>query len=378
MRVSLFTDGIHPYVIGGMQTYALNVVRYLIKDGFAVDLYHFKSTNLGIPLSDLFTEEEQRHLRVFESNFPKFMRLPGHYLRESKQYSKQLFELWLPTKDEVDFVLTQGFCGGHYLDQKSKGVALPPVAINYHGLNMFQPASSKFAELQMKGMRKPVIDHARKADVVFTFGGQIREIYRQNGISDNKLVNISNALGPEWPAENINTESVNPRSFIFIGRYEKLKGIELLLEVLKELQAEVVEFSFHIVGDMPEQVKYESSQVHFHGTQIVDDLKSLLAASDVLVVPSFSEGMPTVILEAMASGLATIATKVGAIEEQVNDKNGWLIPTGDPVALKQAIKSALEISQADLKAMKENALEHFRDKFRWEKAIEPITQSIRK
>lgn len=65
--------------------------------------------------------------------------------------------------------------------------------------------------------------------------------------------------------------------------------------------------------------------------------------SDVLVVPSFSEGMPTVILEAMAQNLAIIGTDVGAVRAMVSMENGFLITPGNVNELTLTIKKIIEM-----------------------------------
>jgi glycosyltransferase involved in cell wall biosynthesis len=70
------------------------------------------------------------------------------------------------------------------------------------------------------------------------------------------------------------------------------------------------------------------------------------------VLPSFYEGLPTVIMEAMALGRPVISTYVGGIPELVeNGKTGWLVPAGDEIALSQALRAALEATVDQLEAM---------------------------
>lgn len=74
-----------------------------------------------------------------------------------------------------------------------------------------------------------------------------------------------------------------------------------------------------------------------------DDVDRILAASDVFVLPSFREGTPQVITEAMASGLPVVATDIAGIPEQVVDgENGYLVPTGDSETLADRLRRLLE------------------------------------
>jgi glycosyltransferase involved in cell wall biosynthesis len=78
--------------------------------------------------------------------------------------------------------------------------------------------------------------------------------------------------------------------------------------------------------------------------------------------------MPTVIMEAMASGLAVIATDVGAVSQQV-ERNGWLLPGPEPVAVAQAMRAAMDLPSEDLLSMKRRSLEKVREQFTWKYVI---------
>ncbi len=96
-----------------------------------------------------------------------------------------------------------------------------------------------------------------------------------------------------------------------------------------------------------------AGRVHFLGQR--DDIPDLLAALDIFVLPSHSEGVSLALLEAMAAGLPVIATRVGGLPEVVTDgDNGLLIPAKDPEALSQALERLLA-DPALAKKLGENA-----------------------
>ena len=84
----------------------------------------------------------------------------------------------------------------------------------------------------------------------------------------------------------------------------------------------------------------------------------------MLVCPSWSEGFPNVILEAMACGLAIIATNVGAVSAMVSEKNGWLIKPANKTELEDAMKKAMQ--KNDLDSKKENSLNLVQSEFNWD------------
>jgi glycosyltransferase involved in cell wall biosynthesis len=144
------------------------------------------------------------------------------------------------------------------------------------------------------------------------------------------------AFADAEPAEDLPGE--RPR-VVMVGRLADGKGHKVLLDAVESLDE--FEGSVCIVGDGPlyddlsVEITERGLDDHVFLTGFRDDVPRILAASDVLVLPSFREGTPRVITEAMASGLPVVATDIAGIPEQVVDgENGYLIPTGtsDPLA----------------------------------------------
>lgn len=145
------------------------------------------------------------------------------------------------------------------------------------------------------------------------------------------------------PADDLPGE--RPR-IVMAGRLADGKGHEVLLDAVEQLGD--WGGSVCIVGDGPlyDDLKSEILERSLTGTVFLtgfrDDIPRVLAASDVLVLPSFREGMPRVITEAMASGLPVIATEIAGIPEQVEDgESGYLIPTGNGEALADRLRGLL-------------------------------------
>lgn len=96
-------------------------------------------------------------------------------------------------------------------------------------------------------------------------------------------------------------------------------------------------------------------------------IQEILRQADVLVVPSYAEGMPNVILEGMASDCAIIASDVGAVCEQVSESNGWLIAPGNKQQLQEALIQAINVDEDELRAKKQASLEKVKESFLWSK-----------
>lgn len=127
------------------------------------------------------------------------------------------------------------------------------------------------------------------------------------------------------------------------GRLQRVKGFDVLIAAFGALGRDVPA-RLAILGDGPEGAALEReaarlpdpSRVRFAGH--VEDFSSALAALDVLAVPSRHEGMPMVLLEAMALGLPIAAARVGGIPEAVvDDVSALLVPPEDPAALASAL-----------------------------------------
>lgn len=131
------------------------------------------------------------------------------------------------------------------------------------------------------------------------------------------------------------------KNIIFVGRVDERKGIAELLAAFKEKPA----LNLHIVG--PDSSGYLKdvceSNIIKHGELSHDKTIEIMRDMDALILPSYSEGFPLVILEAMAVGLPVIATDVGSVKEMIEDKGGVLIRPRQVGDIVEAIKSIYPI-----------------------------------
>jgi len=383
MRIALFTDGIYPHVLGGMQKHSYYLVKYFAINDVSVDVYHAVPYGKELSIEDSFyNAEELKSIRFFPIPFPRNHHFPGHYVWESYLYSKNVFQEFTK-QQQVDFVYIQGFSGWNYLENrlsKYSGIRKPLVGINFHGLEMFQKSPSFKVKLEHLLFRFPVKWNLRKSDYIFSLGGKLTSI-QNNLIPNQKVIEIPIGITEDWleSGGEIKT-NCSIRKFVFIGRYERRKGVEELNTVLKQLLKESqLRFEFHFIGPIPlgKQISNDK-RIIYHGVLTEElKIKKILRDADILVCPSWSEGMPTVILEAMASGCAIIATDVGAVSEQVNDLNGILIPPGSLRELKQAIEKMLRIDEKSLTQMRVNSIQKVKSSFLWDKIIERTIEVIK-
>ena len=148
--------------------------------------------------------------------------------------------------------------------------------------------------------------------------------------------------------------------FVSIGRFVEQKGQLLLVEALARANAVLPGLHLTLVGDGELRADVEAaiaahrleSQVTITGWVDEARVRAELAAAHVLVMPSFAEGLPMVIMEAMAAGRPVIATWVAGVPELVRPgETGWLVPAGDVAALSEAIVAASRTEVDRLEAM---------------------------
>jgi glycosyltransferase involved in cell wall biosynthesis len=363
-----------------MQKHSYYLAKYMAQKGIYVDIYHFVPS--GMPLVEElegFSEEELPYLNHFCFQYESAGRFPGHYIAEMYALSKRYYDTFLKNSD-VDFVYAQGFSGWYYAKQLSKGTSLPPIGTNFHGLEMFQKAPSLRVKMEHMMFRYPVKRVCRLSDYTFSLGGKLTGILEHLVCDRRKILVTPIGIDRSWQIdEKIINEYTNiPRKLVFVGRYERRKGIEELMEVLSRL-VDSYAFEFHFIGPIPEETQMVSEKVIYHGLLREERvIKAILKDADILVTPSYSEGMPTVILEAMASECAIVATDVGAVSEEVDDANGWLVMPGDTTALYRVLTEALTCSEQELKSKKAHSLKRIEKKFLWDNVIMKTLNEIEK
>jgi len=352
MRIALLTDGIYPYVIGGMQKFAYQLVKQIIASGHEVYLFHFNKSEYDINKLEFFSAEEQKHIKSFVIPFPHSNNLPFHYFYESRKYAGLLADELTKIIDEIDFIFVQGFCSSA-LPDISKRKGFPPVALHLHGLEMFQSSPSLKAGFSKYMFRTEAKANLSKADYTISFGGKLTPLL-EKFVKKKQIWEIPGGIEESWFTPNTRQKDSKVH-FVFVGRYERRKGITELNTALKMLLP-TGGFTFDFVGPIPEEHKINAPEIRYHGQLSTEaDIKNILSKADVLVCPSYAEGMPYVIMEAMACGLAIIATDVGAVSLLVNGDNGWLLPRPDEKKLYKTMLSVLSEKPEALELKKINS-----------------------
>lgn len=150
------------------------------------------------------------------------------------------------------------------------------------------------------------------------------------------------------PADN-RTDHEGPLRVLYVGRLVPEKGAPVLIEAVAELHRRGIPTDVRIIGagELREGIE---AQLRRHGLDETvtlvgpvgqDEIPGWYHWADVFVLPSFQEGLPVVLMEAMATGLPVITTRIAAVEELVeHGHSGWVLPPGRADLLTEAIAEA--------------------------------------
>ncbi|RXE46247.1 MULTISPECIES: glycosyltransferase family 4 protein [Pseudomonas] len=193
----------------------------------------------------------------------------------------------------------------------------------------------------------------RKAQFVVVLGHIWKEWF-SNNLNLENLITLYNAI----PDISVNhTISDKRETIVFVGRLTTKKGILDLISAFNIISLSRPMCELIIIGNDGDIVDIEASigisarpRITFHGWLNSDECHSLIGKCSLLVLPSYYEGLPICILEAMCLSKPVVATSVGAIPEVItNGIEGIIIPPGNVSCLVNAINSILEN-----KVLKEN------------------------
>ncbi len=142
----------------------------------------------------------------------------------------------------------------------------------------------------------------------------------------------------------------NGNQLLFVGRLAGVKGVTLLLHAVAKLSCQYPDLHLTLIGDGSDRTMLEAetkrlgleTKVTFAGYKSQDDVAAAFLKSDIFILPSFAEGLPVVLMEALAAGLPVVTTRIAGISELVEDgKSGILVPPGDAESLTDAIRDLL-------------------------------------
>ncbi|MEY4937036.1 MAG: hypothetical protein RIS64_3395 [Bacteroidota bacterium] len=192
----------------------------------------------------------------------------------------------------------------------------------------------------------------QKAAASICISNKMNDNLHKNGLSAKQMIIIPNVVDTNLFNPNLNQAKRNTRKIKFIhvsDLFNKIKNTQGILRGIQKLVEINQNFSFEMVGDSQDRSLLEQMVndlnlkpfVFFKGLLSTIEVAERMRQADVFVLFSNYEGLPCVILEALAAGLPVIATETGGIHEWITPETGILIKIGDENALLEAMQTMM-------------------------------------
>jgi glycosyltransferase involved in cell wall biosynthesis len=365
MRVAICADGIFPLSVGGIQRHSRLLIETLAR--------RYPELRLVV----IHPHEEQR---LFPG-FPNVEEVtvtprPGkrQYILECHDLSRRVLQSLRRFPDAI--VYAQGL-----MVWKGAREVGPRLIVNPHGLESFQSLglSGQSIKDRCVGLvfRQVLRSTMRRPRHVVSLGGTLTQILRREiRDPDRRIAVLPNGVIPP-PSDVVRPiAEARPLRALFVGRFAANKGIPDLLAAIGLLNHRglMSRFQVDLVGAgpllAPLSAANASPNVTFHGPVDDETLDRLYREAHVFVLPTLFEGMPTVVLEAMARRLPILVTDVGATREMVDASNGFIIPKQDPGHLADRLIELADMPPAQRAAMGDASWQRVQDRFTWDRVAD--------
>jgi len=196
---------------------------------------------------------------------------------------------------------------------------------------------------------------------------------------------VLNYNGCDFESFNPVARAVQERAFtfIYVGNLKLTKGVMELLVAFEKVSSHSLAARLLVVGDGPcremleSYAKERSLKVKFYGEVAHEHVPDILREADCFVLPSYAEGMPNALVEAMASGLPVIASRVGGIPEIVKDgETGLLLEEVSPHAIQSCMEQVLEWPMEKRLSAGYGANEIVRQHFSWKNNARTFVRAV--
>lgn len=350
----------YPPHLGGLERVTEEVSAQLARDGYVVTIL---TSNLGgknLPQVEHHPNLLIKRLSSFE--FAHSAIIPSllwYLLRAPKQ---TIFHLHLGQVYVPEMV---------WLASKLRGI---PYVVHYH-LDVEPSGKLGFLFVWWKRWIQPVIIRG-SSHVITLSPEQSTLVEGRYGKSSTQVTFISNGVGNTFLEIGRHTrEFRTPLRLLFVGRLSVQKRPERLIEALNLVKASV---TLTIVGEGEDRAKHEAlvlklglKNVLFRGALYNQDLLEAYRSSDVFVLPSDREGMPLVLLEAMAAGLPVIGSDVLGIHELIKDV-GILVSDPSAATFAVAIETLVQ-DQALLIALSQKSFQEA-NRYSWSSLVKKLEE----
>jgi len=296
------------------------------------------------------------------------------------------FALWakaavrrLHAKQAVDAVI----CHGHPVAALAaapltRGLGIPFILVT-HG-DIFDRPRGTYDPLLTRFYRQVTRPAYRGAARIVALSPHMQQLAVAGGAQPDRVVVIPNGLDPTeigLPEDEADCAqpamAAGPVRLLYVGRLSVEKGVDVLIDAAARLNEQGVPFNLRIVGTGPEEARLRTQTASLGLAGAIDflggiprhQLGALYRTADIVCVPSRSDTLPTVVLEAMAAGVAVVGSETGGIPFLLlQGQAGWLVPTDVPAELANILTRLAEYP--DTRTAKcRLASELVRDRFSW-------------
>jgi glycosyltransferase involved in cell wall biosynthesis len=236
-----------------------------------------------------------------------------------------------------------------------------PFSYTLHGPNeLFEADKWYFAQKTARARFVACISHFARSQAM----------YFSDPAHWDKLKIVHCGVVPERYGQSLKPKlEPDKTEILFVGRLTPVKGVRVLLQAMQQVRAQNPNISLKIIGDGEDRAHLETlarpfgDAVRFMGYQSQAEVAQAMAGADALVLPSFAEGLPVVLMEALAAGTPVICSQVAGVNELVEQGVcGFVVPAGDTETLAARILE-LAADPARARAMGVRGQERVRAEF---------------
>lgn len=349
MRVIMSAIRVHPFHrYGGAEIYIYNLAKHLVRNG--IDVKIIASTPKPKAESTIYDDIEYEFI-------------PPHVTTDTRRsiISYHFFNLNLARKlckEDFDILHSFGMTAHNYIRKHKNRCKVIVEPFGLYGTHVKHGIVKNL-------LRKILIENplgycCKHADAIAVEGEiQANEISQKFGIPTEKFVLIPDGLNLDEINSYLKKQKFTRESLgldtadvvlVNVNRLVKNKGVNYLIDALKILN-EKIDARLILVGTGPEEssikaqirnLGLENKVLHFKNIPDEDKFQ-LIALADISVTPTLFEGLPIVILEAMACGKPIVASNVTEVPQVVkHGVNGFLVPPRDPGAIARAVLEIYE------------------------------------
>lgn len=374
MRLAIFLDSLD--IVGGGQRNVIETVTRLVNDyRYEIDIYTRKIQNSDSQVNPSVNGLNSKLRIIRLGPETEFFNPIGRVLTIFTMLFSFLKENHKKRYDLINAHTYLGAVSGKLASLITK----IPIILTVHGTNL-----TDINERSISAEIEKQICFKTKYNGVTAVG----EGYKKYPNINKNVYVIPNGINLEVGANhdspvqnktgNVNSECLN---LLFVGRFQKVKGFDVLLDAINLIKNENLLLNAIGYGYLEEEYKRKvkelglQNKVIFLGKKTGNQLTEIYRHSDLLVVPSLSEGDGIVVKEAWANGIPVLVTRCNGPEYFVEDNmDGFIVEKNNPKVLAQKLKEIVYLPKEKLNAMGGKGYEKVKEKYQWVKIVERIDE----